>query len=115
MELKHFKGCKSLDEVKIKYRILSKRYHPDKGGDPAIMQEINAEHDYIKKNGLPVPGKKLKIEFEGFEFEFNNSHGVTQEIVDRALVEFEKFIDKKNPLLRLMLKIGFKQYIETMK
>lgn len=117
MELKHFKGCKSLDEVKIKYRVLSKRHHPDKGGNPATMQEINAEHDYIKKNGLSSNAQieKLKIEFEGFAFEFNASHGLTQDILDKAMIEFDKFLTMKSPMLRPMLRTAFKAFVESYK
>ncbi|MFY9308084.1 MAG: hypothetical protein WAQ28_03435 [Bacteroidia bacterium] len=117
MELKHFKGCKNLDEVKVKYRVLSKRYHPDKGGDPKVMQDINAENDYIKKHGLSakVDSEKLKIEFEGFVFEFNASHGLTQEILDQAMIQFEKYLNKKNPLMRPMLRAAFKAFVESYK
>ena len=118
MELKHFKGCNSLEDVKIKYRILSKRYHPDKGGAPEIMQEVNQEHDFIKKNGIKTPKvevDKVKIEFEGFVFEFDSTNGITQDVVDKAIAEFYKYVDNKNPILRTMLLVSFKQFMKSIK
>jgi len=47
MNIKHLKELKSIDDVKSKYRQLSKSFHPDKGGSVAIMQELNAEYQYI--------------------------------------------------------------------
>ena len=47
MNIKHLKELKSIDDVKSKYRQLSKSFHPDKGGSVAIMQELNSEYQYI--------------------------------------------------------------------
>jgi hypothetical protein len=44
METKFFKDCKTVSEVKQLYRELCKTHHPDKGGDNAIMQIINAQY-----------------------------------------------------------------------
>lgn len=46
----YFDTCKNLDEVKKRYKILSKRLHPDTGGDETIMKEINEEYDKKSKN-----------------------------------------------------------------
>ena len=46
---KWFKGLTSPDEIKLHYRELAKEFHPDKGGDTAVMQEINnAYHTALK-------------------------------------------------------------------
>ena len=42
----YFKECKTLDEVKAKYKLLAKLHHPDCGGDTATMQAINSEYAY---------------------------------------------------------------------
>ena len=47
MNIKHLKELESIDDVKSKYRQLSKLFHPDKGGSVAIMQELNSEYQYI--------------------------------------------------------------------
>lgn len=44
--MKFFQNCYTLDEVKKLYRDLAKQWHPDKGGNTQVMQEINTE--YIK-------------------------------------------------------------------
>jgi hypothetical protein len=42
--MKHFKECKTIDDVKSLYRTLAKQHHPDKGGNTATMQDINNEY-----------------------------------------------------------------------
>lgn len=43
--MKYFKNIHSLSELKKQFRTLAIQNHPDKGGDTAVMQEINAEFD----------------------------------------------------------------------
>lgn len=45
--MKFFNGITTLDELKAEYRRLSLKHHPDRGGDTATMQAINAEHDEL--------------------------------------------------------------------
>ena len=45
--MKWFNNCNTLDELKAQYRKLAMKYHPDRGGDTATMQQINAEHDRL--------------------------------------------------------------------
>lgn len=56
--MKYFTNINTLDELKAAYRRLSMKHHPDRGGDTATMQEINAEHDelfeQLKLEGLTV-------------------------------------------------------------
>lgn len=40
-------SVKSLDELKARYRALALQHHPDRGGDLATMQAINAEYDAL--------------------------------------------------------------------
>ena len=47
--MKWFKGVKDLNELRRVYRTLALKYHPDKGGDTASMQEINNEYDKLSK------------------------------------------------------------------
>ena len=45
--MKYFHNITTLDELKKAYRRLAMQYHPDRGGDTATMQEVNAEHDKL--------------------------------------------------------------------
>ncbi|MDR1689543.1 MAG: molecular chaperone DnaJ [Clostridiales bacterium] len=41
----YFSDCKTIEELKQKYRTLAKKHHPDAGGDAEIMKRINSEYD----------------------------------------------------------------------
>lgn len=42
--MNYFKDCTTIDEVKATYKTLAKLHHPDRGGNTAIMQAINAAY-----------------------------------------------------------------------
>ena len=42
--MKYFSNCATLDELKKAYRAAAMANHPDRGGDTATMQRINAEY-----------------------------------------------------------------------
>lgn len=48
--MKFFQDCKTLDEVKARYRTLAKEHHPDRGGDLATMQRVNKEYAFACAN-----------------------------------------------------------------
>lgn len=43
----YFKDINTLEELRKQYKELLKKYHPDNGGDVAIMQEVNAKYDKL--------------------------------------------------------------------
>ena len=45
--MSYFASIKSFDELKARYRALAMQHHPDRGGDLATMQAINAEYDAL--------------------------------------------------------------------
>lgn len=47
MKTTYFEDCTNVDEVKSKYKKLAFLFHPDRGGDTATMQEINAQYKFI--------------------------------------------------------------------
>ena len=40
----YFAKCATVAEVKAEYRRLAMLHHPDRGGDTATMQEVNAQY-----------------------------------------------------------------------
>ncbi len=42
--MNYFKDCHTVAEIKKRYRKLAMEHHPDRGGDTATMQEINAAY-----------------------------------------------------------------------
>lgn len=50
----YFKDCRSLDDAKQLYKKLAVINHPDKGGDTATMQAINAEYQFMVKSGAYI-------------------------------------------------------------
>lgn len=40
----YFKECRTIEEVKTRYKTLAKIFHPDMGGDTKLMQALNAEY-----------------------------------------------------------------------
>ena len=48
-----------LDEIKKSYRKLVKIHHPDKGGDSAVMLEVNSAWEILKKKHKDLNLNKL--------------------------------------------------------
>ena len=51
-----------LEEIKKAYRKLVKIHHPDKGGDSAVMLEINSAWEILKKKHKDLNSIKLIIQ-----------------------------------------------------
>jgi len=45
----YFTNPQTLEELKKQYRALSMKHHPDKGGNTATMQAVNAEYEVLFK------------------------------------------------------------------
>jgi hypothetical protein len=45
-----FSECRTLDEVKRAYKRLALLHHPDRGGQTAMMQEINRQYEEIMRD-----------------------------------------------------------------
>ena len=68
-----FRDCKTIEELKSLYKKLSKKYHPDLGGDTELFKELlNAYETAIRM-----------FSYENFKAEFVDSYmQVLQKIVD---------------------------------
>ena len=45
-----FSACLGEDQVKETYRKLAMAFHPDRGGDPALMKELQKQYEFWAKN-----------------------------------------------------------------
>jgi hypothetical protein len=50
MKTQYFSDCRTLEEVKRRYKELAMQHHPDRGGCTATMQDINNEYENVMKN-----------------------------------------------------------------
>ena len=50
--MSYFIGITSVSQLKLEYRRLASKYHPDKGGDSRQMQEINSYYEHARKKLL---------------------------------------------------------------
>ena len=50
MNTQFFNQCRTLQEVKQRYKELAMQYHPDRGGDEEIMKLLNFEYEIVINN-----------------------------------------------------------------
>lgn len=86
--MKFFNDCTTLDDVKALYRKLAFDYHPDRGGDLATMQAINAEYAYA--TALLVKGSKLSGKEAEQELRFSEEYrNVVEQIINLPGIKIE--------------------------
>lgn len=77
--MKHFKRVKSYDDLKNQYRVLLKENHPDNGGDPEVMKEINVEYDALflvwKNRKEAETGERVDETADGTRSQFYTEFG----------------------------------------
>jgi hypothetical protein len=71
---------KDLDDLKQQYRALALKYHPDRGGTTAQMQQVNAEHERLRN--LLLSGSSLTDEQKKNEIEIDETFRV---IIDQVI------------------------------
>jgi hypothetical protein len=50
--MKFFNDCRTIEEIRARYKQLAKQYHPDCGGDTGTMQAINKEYAYASAHAI---------------------------------------------------------------
>lgn len=58
--MRYFNDCKTIDEIRARYKQLAKQHHPDCGGDTVTMQAINVEYAYACAHA--IKGENLSTE-----------------------------------------------------
>lgn len=85
----YFSDVTDRKDLKSKYRRLSIKNHPDKGGLVEKMQEINVEYDYLKKTFGFFPKQLDSVRVGNFVY-VNQSTCVVLE-VERKLFKVKSF------------------------
>ena len=71
----YFQNIHSLAELKKEYRRLALQHHPDKGGDTAIMQQVNIEFERL----FEVWKDKLDVSATSTGYEYDYSGATAKE------------------------------------
>ena len=97
-----FKGIKTVEELRKRYRELLKKYHPDNGeGDLEAAQQINMEYDrlFADLNGKDKTGGRYETREENEQFKetLNRISGfdITIEIIGSWIWCFDAFSYKE--------------------
>ncbi len=77
--MQYFNNEQSVAEIKKAYRRLANIHHPDKGGDTAAMQELNAQYHEALQN---IHGSITK-DSEGQEHTYYYDHGTEEAIINK--------------------------------
>jgi len=91
----YFANCQTLEEAKSLYRELAMKHHPDRGGDLATMQAINAEYSDFMTNFATTDARQRqqKAHAEGRKSaaDFHDMDAVGAEL--KARIEFALNLD----------------------
>ena len=75
--MNYFSGVTTVEDVKALYRKLAMKYHPDRGGDTATMQALNAQyHDALSM----CHGQERQVDDQTWTYYY--SYDAEQEIVE---------------------------------
>jgi curved DNA-binding protein CbpA len=88
----YFIGCKTEEEAKKLYRTLSKKFHPDAGGDAKKMAELNEQYEKFK----PQPPKGNGYTYEDLKRAWDGKEKPKTEKTNYFYDEFSQFYSKKS-------------------
>lgn len=74
-----FESLNTVIEIKKEYRKLCSIHHPDKGGDTAMMQEVNAQYHEALQN---IDGSITKDK-DGNSHTYTYQHDIEEEIINK--------------------------------
>lgn len=114
---KYFKSISSFEELKMQYKNLLKKEHPDNGGDVAKMQEINAEYDALfkiwKDRQQKITGETVTETAESTRQEFYTAFGWKGKNYDsnRTLKEIaaivRAYVKEKYPTYKFSIRTAY--------
>lgn len=66
----YFDNCKTKEEAKARFRVLTKAFHPDRnGGSDVMFKEMNEEYEkFCKKSFTPIVEKEPETIIEKVDF-----------------------------------------------
>lgn len=67
----YFQNIRSLADLKKEYRRLALEHHPDKGGDTAIMQQVNTEFE--KLYDVWKDRQDVSVSTSGYEHDYSGA------------------------------------------
>jgi hypothetical protein len=79
MQVNWFVGLHTVEEIKSHYRRLAMQHHPDRGGDTAKMQDINAQYLVA----LKACHGQTSHDTEGREHTYRYNEAVEQAVMDK--------------------------------
>ena len=80
--MKWFKGIKTVEELRKKYRELLKKYHPDNsGGSVEITQEINTEYDRL----FAILSKEETTDNQSYNYDKDEENKAFKEVLNRVI------------------------------
>lgn len=84
MAMTYFQNIHSLADLKKEYRRLALQHHPDKGGDTAIMQQVNTEFERL----FEVWKDKLDVSATSTGYEYDYSGATAKEYTEYVYNEY---------------------------
>ena len=84
----YFKDCKTIEDLKKKYRKLAQANHPDNGGNPETMKKINAEYETAFNKLKDIHNKEAAADATGKKRTMNETAAEFMEIIQK-IITFE--------------------------
>lgn len=123
--MKYFAGINDLTALKTEYKRLALENHPDRGGDTAVMQEINAEYDAAFSrlkvaHNLAHPEQRTEETAESTRSEFYTQNGWKGSRYDSSMTLKEiaqrvrEFVKEAFPTYRFSVRTSYASMCQTL-